>query len=603
MSKCKLYLFGIFLLTLAIPAQSETNPIKHKAVVTVKERLVLMPLRVPEENKNLAGTMETALVEGLQQKYEVFSGEKVSQKAHRIFLDESRNTSHTECDETRCMQKIAEAFQSELIATAAVTKQEDGYFIALSIQNIFDNKVVYSKSVPCQNCNAYQLVEKLKELVSKSPTNEKDNISESDLWAQVEKVDRIEEYETYLSKYPRGKNVLVANARIKKLKSIASKELSAWKHAQQLNTIKSYQTYIQEFPNGLHADFAQAAIYNLAPSQENDSVSAKVQIDLAQAYLYGNGVPQNSAKAFALTRQLAIQGYADAQYSLGLMYFSGQGIAKDESKAFEWFQKSAMQGNADAQVILAAMYEEGQVITKDESKAFAWYQKSAMQGNADAQFALGVRHFNGQGVAKDESKAFEWVQKSAIQGKANAQGALGSMYLNGQGVARDETKAFEWFQKSAIQGNATGQYYLGEMYSKGQGVAKDDSKAFDWFEKSATQNYAQSYNAFDYRLLERHERIPEAVAMLEKAIKLAPDNYDIMDSLGWGYYLSGKKEEALNLLKRAFNGNPRPEMAAHLGEVLWIMGNKTEGEKVWRDALNKNPENESLKEVIKRFIL
>jgi hypothetical protein len=95
-----------------------------------------MPLRVGEADKELQGSMEAALVKGLKQKYEVFSGEQVAQKAHQIFMKESR-TAHKECDETRCMQGIAEAFQAELIATANVTKQSGGYFLALSTSRTY----------------------------------------------------------------------------------------------------------------------------------------------------------------------------------------------------------------------------------------------------------------------------------------------------------------------------------------------------------------------------------------------------------------------------------------------------------------------------------
>jgi hypothetical protein len=123
-----------------------------------------MPLRVPDEDKNLTGAMETALVKGLQLKYDVFSGEQVSQKAHEIFMKENRNTAHKECDETKCMQNIAMAFQAELIATANVTKQDGVYYLALSINNIFDNKVVYSESTTCRSCDAAEIVDKLKEL-------------------------------------------------------------------------------------------------------------------------------------------------------------------------------------------------------------------------------------------------------------------------------------------------------------------------------------------------------------------------------------------------------------------------------------------------------
>ena len=147
----------------------QARAVEQGLLKSSKERLVIMPLRVSEEDKSLLGALETALVQGLQQKYEVFSGEQVAQKAREIFLKESRATDKKECDETRCMQGIAEAFQAELIATASIAKQADGYFLALSIQNIFDNKVVYSNSVPCRNCDSFQVVDKLKELSYPSP--------------------------------------------------------------------------------------------------------------------------------------------------------------------------------------------------------------------------------------------------------------------------------------------------------------------------------------------------------------------------------------------------------------------------------------------------
>lgn len=161
-------LFGIVIVIFclsAISLQSQAaSQNKHKTEASTKERLVLMPLRVPEEDKNLTGAMEAALVKGLQQKYDIFSGEQVSQKAHEIFMKENRNTAHKECDETKCMQNIAMAFQAELIATANVTKQDGSYFLALSIQNIFDNKVIQSESATCEKCTAVQVVGKLKEL-------------------------------------------------------------------------------------------------------------------------------------------------------------------------------------------------------------------------------------------------------------------------------------------------------------------------------------------------------------------------------------------------------------------------------------------------------
>ena len=125
-----------------------------------KETVVLMPLRATGVESSYRGPMETALVEGLQTKYKVFSGEQVHKKVREIFTRESRRAK--ECDETKCMQDIAIAFQSELIATAQVIKNSGGYLLALSIRNIFDDVAVYSKSIPCEGCNEFKVISQLK---------------------------------------------------------------------------------------------------------------------------------------------------------------------------------------------------------------------------------------------------------------------------------------------------------------------------------------------------------------------------------------------------------------------------------------------------------
>ena len=114
-------------------------------------------------------------------------------------------------------------------------------------------------------------------------------------------------------------------------------------------------------------------------------------------------------------------------------------------------------------------------------------------------------------------------------------------------------------------------------------------------------DYAQAYNALGYGMLERNERIPEAMELVEKALQLAPDDPSIMDSVGWGYYRSGKLDESVKMLRRAYAGNANPEIAAHLGEVLWVRGDKAEARKIWRESLKNNPGNEPLQAVMKKF--
>ncbi len=115
-------------------------------------------------------------------------------------------------------------------------------------------------------------------------------------------------------------------------------------------------------------------------------------------------------------------------------------------------------------------------------------------------------------------------------------------------------------------------------------------------------DHAHAYNALGYGLLERNERIPEAVQLVEKALQLSPDDPAIMDSVGWGYYRSGRLEDSVKMLRRAFAAGPDPEIAAHLGEVLWMRGDKAEAGKVWRDSLKDFPGSAELQAVIKKFM-
>lgn len=118
----------------------------------------------------------------------------------------------------------------------------------------------------------------------------------------------------------------------------------------------------------------------------------------------------------------------------------------------------------------------------------------------------------------------------------------------------------------------------------------------------AKPDHAHAYNALGYSFLERNVRIDEAMQLVEKALQLAPGDFAIMDSVGWGYYRSGKLDESVKLLRRAFAGNPDPEIASHLGEVLWVRGDKEEARKIWQDSLAANPGNALLQAVMRRFM-
>jgi tetratricopeptide (TPR) repeat protein len=108
-------------------------------------------------------------------------------------------------------------------------------------------------------------------------------------------------------------------------------------------------------------------------------------------------------------------------------------------------------------------------------------------------------------------------------------------------------------------------------------------------------------NALGYTLANRTERLDEAYDLITRALELAPDEPAILDSMGWVLYRTGRHEEALEYLTRAYAVFPDPEVAAHLGEVLWATGATDAATSVWRGALAKDPGNKILLDTLRRL--
>ncbi len=113
---------------------------------------------------------------------------------------------------------------------------------------------------------------------------------------------------------------------------------------------------------------------------------------------------------------------------------------------------------------------------------------------------------------------------------------------------------------------------------------------------------AQAYNALGYTLADRTERYDEAREYIVKALALEPDDPFILDSMGWVEYRLGNLEEGIRYLRRAYELQPDPEIAAHLGEVLWIKGVKDEARRIWIDTAEKHPDNETLQQAMRKYL-
>jgi Flp pilus assembly protein TadD len=158
------------------------------------------------------------------------------------------------------------------------------------------------------------------------------------------------------------------------------------------------------------------------------------------------------------------------------------------------------------------------------------------------------------------------------------------------------------------------------VYSKGLDLAPDDprllySRAMLLIEMddlaggerdlrkvlAGNPDSAEALNALGYTLVDRTDRLTEATALIERAIKIKPDEPAIIDSYGWAQYRLGRLDEAERLLRKAYASQPDSEVAAHLGEVLWVSGDHEEARQIWEQGRKKDAGNKVLIETIKRL--
>ncbi|MEX2480687.1 MAG: tetratricopeptide repeat protein [Gammaproteobacteria bacterium] len=118
---------------------------------------------------------------------------------------------------------------------------------------------------------------------------------------------------------------------------------------------------------------------------------------------------------------------------------------------------------------------------------------------------------------------------------------------------------------------------------------------------AAEPDNAQALNALGYTLADRTTRYAEALELIERALELNPDDFYILDSMGWVLYRLGRLDESIAFLERARTLRNDPEVAAHLGEVLWVKGERDAARSVWESALRDTPNDRKLLDVIKRL--
>jgi tetratricopeptide (TPR) repeat protein len=282
---------------------------------------------------------------------------------------------------------------------------------------------------------------------------------------------------------------------------------------------------------------------------------------------------------------------AEAIYGVGLLAMQ----AKDYSTAEANLTKLLEIGFRDPNGLrftLAQLAEE----QKDWPRAIGWYD-SIKRG----EHAMPARMRTANALAKqgklDEARKYLQSVNAGDGDRVQLQIAEAQLLRD----AQRHKDAFDLLDK-ALEANPKQPDLLYDF-----ALTAEKINRIDLLEENLRQliqlkpDHAHAYNALGYSLADRNERLPEARKLIEKALELAPEDYYIMDSLGWVLYRMGDLKGAAQQLRRAWQGRPDGEIGAHLGDVLWVLGERTEAEGVWRQALEASPESDTLQKTIQRL--
>ncbi|MFP5344966.1 MAG: tetratricopeptide repeat protein, partial [Gammaproteobacteria bacterium] len=253
---------------------------------------------------------------------------------------------------------------------------------------------------------------------------------------------------------------------------------------------------------------------------------------------------------------------------------------------------------ADAQRVEASYYL-GQLAEtgKQYAQAIEWYQ-AVNEGDAylDAQLRIGKL------IAKqgDVERARAYVRAIPLQ-DVSQQPILIQAEAELLGGQKRYAEAMQIYDDAL----AVAPDHVNLLYGRAMLAEKMDR--FDITERDLRAilqrdpNNAEALNALGYTLADRNLRLEEARELIQRALELRPQDPATLDSMGWVLYRQGRHQEALRHLQSAYALSRDAEIAAHLGEVLWVTGDQEQARKLWREALKNEPEHAVLRETMKRF--
>jgi tetratricopeptide (TPR) repeat protein len=298
-------------------------------------------------------------------------------------------------------------------------------------------------------------------------------------------------------------------------------------------------------------------------------------------------------KARVQFKRVVADSPKDAEATFTVALLALQGNNTDEAEKYLRRTLELQPENDQARLYLGQVAEQ----RKHYDEAIRWYSEVESPDQAfEAQTRLGV-------VLSHQGKLDEARQHlHSLNPKAEAQRV--QLALAEEQILREAKQYAEAFEVltrvlGELPDNTDLLYARALVAEKLNRIDVAEADLRRVLKKEPTNSHA--LNALGYTLADRTTRYAEALKFIEQALAVKPDDPFILDSMGWVQYRLGNYKEAVKYLRSAFEKRADAEIAAHLGEVLWVMGDRAAAETVWKGALKQTPDNEALLGVINKF--
>jgi tetratricopeptide (TPR) repeat protein len=333
------------------------------------------------------------------------------------------------------------------------------------------------------------------------------------------------------------------------------------------------------------------AAQRLAQFVERNPDSRQARLAYARALMADKRVPEAREQFEALLA--ANPGDTELVYTIGILAFQLKDYAVAEENMKRLVSMPQYRDPDGARFLLGEIAEE----QKQWPRAIQWYDQIQ-----DGEHALPARLRTANAIARQGKleAARDYLHKLA----ADYPGQDVQFTVTEAQLLREANRSDEAFKLlgDALKAQPDQPELLYDYALTAEKLGK-----YDLLERNLRKlievkpDYAHAYNALGYSFAERNTRLGEARKLIEKALELSPDDYFIIDSLGWVQYREGDLKNAAQTLRRAYDGRPDPEIGAHLGEVLWVLGDRNAANRVWQESLKSAPDNETLLKTINRL--